>query len=403
VRIKGLVAASNRVWEQLKAGLSAQHTEQFRQYVLATLHTTERLCASAYITPNQLPTPSRKAYDYLNQLDLDDLPLVDASCPSESHRTITLRNVRAQHQQIQSVMSEMASRRSPLSPSQAKPLLHMLEQSVIEIEQICDKNALTPAHLAGNSKPLYAWMKYLLEDQHLFSHLETVQQMQQSLQTLDKRKGSKGFGKPQHRPSKPVSVELTNMAALYRFRDTPKSTQLQLSEGFIAADDPVLAALAKVVRFGKSAEQNQIITRFSLSEAFSEILVAMDLLVGEMASATQGHAYNLDEIFNQVNRAYFKEKLSKPQLAWSQSFTQRKYGHYEPSRDRVVLSRTLDNPKIPSYVVEFVMYHELLHKHHGEVWLNGRQRVHTPAFRKDERQFKQYALAEAFLKQLAVT
>jgi hypothetical protein len=406
VRIKGLVTASNRVREQLKVGISAQHVGTFRQYVLTALQTTEQLCASARMTPTQLPPPSRKAYTFLKQLDLDRLPIADASAPSTAHQTLTLRNVRVQHQQIQVEISNLARstagvKQSLSNPVQAQPLLETLQRHVAEIEQICLKNELSPSHLTGSSKSLYAWMKYLLEDRHLLSHLEAVQRLQQSIRALDRPAASKGFAKGKTLPSKPVNIEFTNMAGLYRFRNNPQAIQLQLSEGFIAADESVFAALAQVIRFGKSAETNQIILQFSCTEEFSEILLAMDLFVGDIADAAQGHVYNLDNIFERVNRSYFHEALAKPQLAWSQTFTQRKYGHYEPSRDRVVLSRTLDDRRVPSEVVEFVMYHELLHKHQGEVWVNGRQRVHTPAFRREERRFKDYDLAQMFLAKLA--
>jgi hypothetical protein len=66
----------------------------------------------------------------------------------------------------------------------------------------------------------------------------------------------------------------------------------------------------------------------------------------------------------------------------------------------LMVSATLDAREVPVYVLDFVVYHELLHKKHGATWQNGRQMVHTPAFRADERSFVQYAAAEATLKGL---
>jgi hypothetical protein len=344
----------------------------------------------------------------LKQPDLNHPPISGSSLPTATAQTITLRNIRAQHEQIQSEISKIAvqtlgTKRSSLSPANIKPLHRLLQQKAVEIEQICRKNELSPAQLTENSKSYYAWMKYLLEGQHLLSHIGAVQRLHQIISALDQSPLAKGFGKAKAQPpsAKPVSIELTNMRGLYRFRNTAKTIQMQMSEGFIAAEDQVLKALAHVVRFGKSPETTEIIARFSCSEEFSEILLAIDLRVGDIADAVQGYAYNLEDLFHVVNRSYFNGQMAKPQLAWSKTLTQRKYGHYEPSRDRVVLSRTLDNSNIPRYVAEFVMYHELLHKQHGEIWMNGRQRVHTPAFRRDERRFKHYDLAEAFLKKLA--
>ena len=50
-------------------------------------------------------------------------------------------------------------------------------------------------------------------------------------------------------------------------------------------------------------------------------------------------------------------------------------------RENTTASATLDARDVPSYVVDFVVYHELLHKKHGAKWQNGRQAVHTSSFR----------------------
>ena len=82
--------------------------------------------------------------------------------------------------------------------------------------------------------------------------------------------------------------------------------------------------------------------------------------------------------------------------------TASKFGHYQPSRDTVMLSVSLDDAKIPAYVVDFVMYHELLHKKHSAMIVNGRRLSHSPAFREDERRFAEYIQAESQLKELAL-
>jgi hypothetical protein len=66
-----------------------------------------------------------------------------------------------------------------------------------------------------------------------------------------------------------------------------------------------------------------------------------------------------------------------------------------------MVSATLDSREVPSYVVDFVVYHELLHKKHGATWQNGRQAVHTSSFREDERRFAEYAGAEKTIMDLA--
>jgi len=70
--------------------------------------------------------------------------------------------------------------------------------------------------------------------------------------------------------------------------------------------------------------------------------------------------------------------------------TARKFGHYEPVRDTVMLSMSLDDPAVPDQVVDYVIYHELLHKSHGAKLTNGRRMARASAFRKEEQSFKGY-------------
>jgi hypothetical protein len=66
-----------------------------------------------------------------------------------------------------------------------------------------------------------------------------------------------------------------------------------------------------------------------------------------------------------------------------------------------MVSRTLDQAQVPEFVVDFLMYHELLHKQHGIHWVNGRGLAHTRAFYADERRFERFEEAEEWLKKLA--
>lgn len=176
---------------------------------------------------------------------------------------------------------------------------------------------------------------------------------------------------------------------------------LTLSEGFINANDETLEALVKVALLGKSQQTTRVIRDYAVSEEYSSILIELDLILEVIIENARGKHYNLDELFHKVNREYFACSLVKPRLIWSQINTYRKFGHYEPARDRVMIALTFDDAKIPEYVVRFVLYHELLHKFHGATWVNGRRMVHTPEFRRDEDKFKLHKEAQEWLKKLA--
>jgi hypothetical protein len=70
-------------------------------------------------------------------------------------------------------------------------------------------------------------------------------------------------------------------------------------------------------------------------------------------------------------------------------------------KDWVMVSSTLDRAEVPVFVVDYLMFHELLHKMHGIRWVNGRGHAHTRAFYEDERRFERYDEADGWLKRLA--
>jgi hypothetical protein len=67
-----------------------------------------------------------------------------------------------------------------------------------------------------------------------------------------------------------------------------------------------------------------------------------------------------------------------------------------------MISITLDDHDVPAFALDFVMYHELLHKKHGSKTVNGRRLSHSQAFRAEERQFAQYQDAARLIHELAL-
>ena len=111
--------------------------------------------------------------------------------------------------------------------------------------------------------------------------------------------------------------------------------------------------------------------------------------------------HNLDKSFNRVNQIYFNGTMDKPHLVWNNQKTYRKYGHFQKDINTVMVSISLDQPRIPSYVVDYVMYHELLHKHLGARKVNNRRYTHTKEFKTKERRFSQAEQAQQYLSKLA--
>ncbi len=117
----------------------------------------------------------------------------------------------------------------------------------------------------------------------------------------------------------------------------------------------------------------------------------------KVVTTSAGEAYDLDHIFDDLNIEYFGGELSKPVITWSAKKTFRILGHHDAAHDTIVISRSLDAADVPKFVVEYVLFHEMLHIAHPTVHHNGRRYYHTPAFRRDERRFPSFDKAEKWI------
>ncbi|MDP6155524.1 MAG: hypothetical protein QGH39_01495 [Candidatus Thermoplasmatota archaeon] len=114
----------------------------------------------------------------------------------------------------------------------------------------------------------------------------------------------------------------------------------------------------------------------------------------------KGKKYDLEEIARRVIIKYFPDNFPLPRLGWSLRRAKRRFGHYDRDLHTVVVSRFLDSPSIPKYLVEYILYHEFLHIKHGEVLVGDKTWVHTSEFHKDEKNFHRYADAKKLLKKI---
>jgi hypothetical protein len=117
----------------------------------------------------------------------------------------------------------------------------------------------------------------------------------------------------------------------------------------------------------------------------------------EIESAVGRH-HDLDRMFAELNAKYFDGGLRKPAVGWSKRGSRRLLGHYDPAHDSIVLSRLLDRAQVPAYVVEYVLFHEMLHVKHPVEYRTSRRCVHTPGFKRDEKAFARFEEANLYLK-----
>lgn len=108
----------------------------------------------------------------------------------------------------------------------------------------------------------------------------------------------------------------------------------------------------------------------------------------------------LERSFNRVNNKYFFGILERPNLIWG-SFSHRQLGSYDFGTDTVKISKILHPDNASEFLLDYVMYHELLHKKNKFISKAGRTRTHTKDFKMQERKFENSHLAEKQLSRLS--
>lgn len=114
----------------------------------------------------------------------------------------------------------------------------------------------------------------------------------------------------------------------------------------------------------------------------------------------QGHVYDLEAIFEDLNTRFFHGLLGRPQLTWSHDLARRRLGHFDPAHNTIVVSLVFDDFRVPRFAVEYIVYHEMLHLKHPVRLRGSRRCVHSAEFVAEEKRFPQFEDAKKFLRRL---
>jgi hypothetical protein len=389
MRIDGLIRFFNHVRSQLQAGLAPGEVGLFKQQVKKIVRDVEAICRQHGAKIEQLPAPSRRAYLFLRDLDLDNLPTREAGEPAAAAAGFRIKNVVKTGEYFADRLWDQLDSLLAGPPARGRLISEMAGQAE-SIEQICGRRGQTPAALESPSRRVYCWLKFLTGEGQMAAHLEALELA---------REIANRHPTP---PEKPLMIHLVSLNHLWRRRDYQNSTLLKAHIGFQNADRQVWQSLLQSSLGRPAPAVEQPYREFAASEDFNESLFELESFASPAPPPSRGRAHDLNEIFDRVNAAYFGGLMPKPTLTWNRTLTARKFGHYQPGRDTIMISITLDDPEVPAFALDFVMYHEMLHKKHGSMTVNGRRLSHSQAFRAEERLFAQYYEAERLIRELAL-
>ena len=173
--------------------------------------------------------------------------------------------------------------------------------------------------------------------------------------------------------------------------DAPENIQEALAE----------ILLAKLFRRPVPVESNDRYRRYLNRREVRRNLDQVRTVRGRKhVGAPAGKHYDLLQIFEDLNFRYFFGLMARPTLGWSRTASRTLLGHYDPSHNAIILSRILDCVDVPRLVVDYVMFHEMLHLRHPVEHSGARRCVHTRAFKEEEKSFAGVREAKAWLRGL---
>lgn len=190
-----------------------------------------------------------------------------------------------------------------------------------------------------------------------------------------------------------------NVSHTIRIRN--KKILVRISDKLAAAPEEILTSIAIILFDKLFRKKTEAAIRQNYRSFVSEyILPGLSPVPRVVSSNYQaaGQFYDLSELFNKVNNYYFKGSIPMPRLGWSLNKSFHRLGFYDHDRNLLVISKIFDRRRVPDYVLEYLMYHEMLHIIHPLKMANGRRQIHTALFKKDELLFKEYKEAIKWLK-----
>lgn len=294
--------------------------------------------------------------------------------------TVSVPGLRREFDRLTGALARQ-DRAQAVSPQDEVAQLHR------KVERALEERGARMSALSAPSRAIVAWLRTFDDPKLLGQYLAAVTRADLALRT-------ESALRPRFRL--PYWVEFRPMKGLYRLQPTVDGTRVVYSAPMVVFDQCLFLTLAAHAS-GRHRDR-ETIYRAMIGDQFQDLMRALDPSWG---NAQDGLVHDLRASFDRLNLHYFGGSIGRPTIEWARTASPRKLGFFDPVGDRVVINALLDDPSIPSFVLDFVLYHELLHRQHGLDWRNGRAHAHTAQFRADERRFLRMNEARAIIDAMA--
>lgn len=200
-----------------------------------------------------------------------------------------------------------------------------------------------------------------------------------------------------------ISLVITdNTSTMLSMRHRGKGrTELRLHRMFLAAEPPVLRALAEWLTKRRASRSGSVIDAF-IERNCHRIRSGKPR---RLLARTQGRYFDLQALFEEVNIAHFESAVDAA-VTWgkrpARSRRRRRsirFGSYTQEDHLIRVHPLLDQDFVPRYIVRYIVFHEMLHAYLGVgVSPSGRRQIHTPEFNALEAAYPDYERSVAWIE-----
>ena len=193
---------------------------------------------------------------------------------------------------------------------------------------------------------------------------------------------------------RPLALAITrNSVSMVSVRFADGGARVRLDRGFLAAPEPVIAAVRDYVHTRSKAAWRTV------CEFVRSLTPEPQRRARAPRVRSRGRVYDLAAIRDRVNERFFNRGL-RCRIAWGRAPARRRrfasrrfvrFGCYVKAQDLVRVNPLLDDPRVPEAFVEYIVFHEMLHAAVPSDKSGGRWNHHHAGYRALEQQYPDIA------------
>lgn len=194
----------------------------------------------------------------------------------------------------------------------------------------------------------------------------------------------------------PVELQITdNTYTMVSYARRGAGYRVRIHHMFLLADDEILTQVAAYIR-GEGRHASAVLDEYIHEHRRLIRTLTPVQRQRRLPLQTAGECHDLQALLDGVRDRWFEHTTKNVAIAWAPVPPVRlprrsiKLGSYSADTQIVRIHPALDQPQVPAYFVEWIIFHELLHHVFRADLKARRRRVHTPEFCRLERRFPHY-------------